>query len=196
MRMALLGMNLPYRLFLFICLSLIISCAGSDPNPTETLTIFAAASLTDAFTAVAEVYEMVHPETDIVLNFAGSQTLRLQIEQGAQADIFASANQLHMDYLRQANLVEPPIIFTQNQLIVITPAANPAQLEIIADLAKPDLKLVLAGANVPVGRYAREMLLALDGELGLETNFSEQVLANLVSEEDNVKGVLAKVRPG
>ncbi len=177
-----------------VLLIFLTGCTGqAQPN---TLTVFAAASLTEAFTEMAEAFEAQYPDTDVILNFAGAQTLRLQIEQGARADVFASANQLHADALLEAGLIEPPAIFTHNQLAVIVPAANPAGINTLADLAQPGSKLVLAGPTVPAGRYARQALEKLNNDPALGHDFSERVLQNLVSEEDTVKGVAAKVQLG
>jgi molybdate transport system substrate-binding protein len=169
--------------------------ANSNP-PSNTLTVFAAASLTEPFTEIAQAFEATHPGTDIELNFAGSQALRLQIEQGAHADIFASANEDHIQALVEAGLLQTPVIFTQNRLAVIVPAENPASIETLADLAQPGLKLILASQNVPAGRYARQTLDNLNDDPLLGADYSVWVLNNLVSEEDNVKGVLAKIRLG
>jgi molybdate transport system substrate-binding protein len=179
---------------IFIPIIFLAGCAGtSQPDP---LTVFAAASLTEAFTEMATAFEMENPETEVQLNFAGSQTLRLQIEQGAQADVFASANQLHTEALQDAQLIDKPVTFTHNQLVVIMPVENPASIETLDDLAKPGLKLILAGAAVPAGRYARQVLENLNTHPNLQPDFSQHVLQNLVSEEDTVKGVVAKVQLG
>jgi len=167
----------------------------ADKTPT-TLTVFAAASLTESFTQLARQFQADHPNVNIQLNFAGSQTLRLQIEQGSRADVFASANLDHMDALFKAGLVAEPVTFTQNRLVVIVPANNPAAIESLADLTRPGVKLILAGPGVPVGRYARQSLEKLNSHPALGPNYAAQVLNNLVSEEDNVKGVVAKVRLG
>lgn len=162
----------------------------------KTLTVFAAASLTEAFSLIADEFKRTHLDADISLNFAGSQALRLQIEQGAQADVFASANQEHAQALFEAHLIKTPIIFANNRLVIITPADNPGSLQSPADLAKPGLKLVLAGPTVPVGRYAREALEKFNHRPELGPDFSTRVLDNLVSEEENVKAVVAKIQLG
>jgi len=190
-----------YLLLTAVMVMFITGCrsqALTSPTTSQstTLTVFAAASLTESFTELAKDFEASHPGVDIVFNFAGSQSLRLQIEQGARADIFASANEIHAQALAEANLIRKPIIFTHNQLIVIVPASNPASVETLADLAKPGLKLLLAASNVPVGRYAHEVLENLNHDPSLGVDYSVRVLDNLVSEEDNVKGVVAKVRLG
>ena len=161
-----------------------------------TLTIFAAASLTEAFTEAAGVFEQRHPESEVLLNFAGSNTLRLQIEQGARADIYASANSDHADALFTAGLTEPPVVFAHNRLVIITPAGNPGGVVAPADLGRPGLKLVLAGPSVPAGKYARKSLQKLSGAQFFGADFLAQIEQNVVSEEDTVKGVVAKVQLG
>ena len=187
---------------LMSCFGLVLTGCGSQAfatNPdlaVNTLTVFAAASLTEPFTEIAQTFEAAHPNTDIVLNFAGSQALRLQIEHGAKADVFASANNSHMQALVKANLLQSPVVFTQNRLAIVVPAHNPASIDTLADLAQPGLKLILAGQYVPAGRYAHQMLINLNSNPLLGAEYSTRVLSNLVSEEDNVKGVAAKVRLG
>ncbi|MDM8520463.1 molybdate ABC transporter substrate-binding protein [Anaerolineales bacterium HSG6] len=191
--------NLSKSVLITIILGLILigltagcSPAMSADNPT--LTVFAAASLNETFTEIATIFEAEHPGTTVLLNFAGSQTLRLQIEQGAPADLFASANHVHVQQLIDQTLIMKPVVFAHNQLAVIVPIANPAQIDCLADLAQPNLKLVLASTQVPAGRYSRELLQQLNHAPELSPTFSEQVLQNLVSEEDSVKGVVSKVQ--
>jgi molybdate transport system substrate-binding protein len=180
-----------------ITIILIIFLTGCSNTPqSNTLTVFAAASLTEAFSEMVTAFESENPNVNVQLNFAGSQTLRLQIEQGAHADVFASANQLHMDALQDARLVDKPKIFVHNQLVVIIPAGNPASIETLEDLGQPGLKIILAGATVPAGRYARLVLENLNDHPNLQPDFSQRVLQNLVSEEDTVKGVVAKIQLG
>jgi molybdate transport system substrate-binding protein len=165
------------------------------PEP-RTLTVFAAASLTDAFDEIGKAFEAVNPGVTVTFNFAGSQALRTQIEQGAQADVFASANSKEMDALVAGNFVsaESPKIFLTNQLVVIMPANNPAGLQELSDLARSGLKLVLAAKEVPVGNYSLQVLDKLDAALGI--GFKDKVLANIVSYENDVKQVVAKVQLG
>jgi len=178
---------------LLIALILLSACASNTPETAPTnLTIFAAASLSESFTELATAFEQAHPGVDVILNFAGSNTLRAQIEQGAQADVFASANTKEMDALVASGLVsaDAPRTFGTNRLVVITPEDNPAGLYNFNDLAHPRLKLVLAAEEVPIGRYARLML----EEAG--PDFKAQVLENVVSNETTVKQVVAKVQLG
>jgi len=163
---------------------------------SKTLTVFAAASLTNAFEEIGKNFEAANPGVTVQLNFAGSQTLRTQIEQGAQVDVFASANTKEMDALVTGRFVadESAQIFLTNQLVVVMPANNPAGLAVLSDLAKPGLKVVLAAKEVPVGNYALQVLDKLDATLG--NGFKDKVLANVVSYENDVKQVVAKVQLG
>ncbi len=197
------------RSFALILLMGIIStaCAATIAHPAapitapvaaapQTLTVFAAASLTDAFTEIGGAFKAAHPNAVITFNFAGSQQLRTQIEQGAPADIFASANSAEMDSLIADGFIEKGAsqIFLTNRLVVILPSNNPAGLEKLEDLARPGIKLVLADGDVPVGEYARLALDQMTGPFG--SGFKDEVLANVVSNEDNVKQVVAKVQLG
>ncbi len=185
---------------LILALSLaLFSCTPTLPaaNPTpRTLTVFAASSLTDAFQEIGKNFETAHPGLQVTFNFGGSQTLRTQLEQGARADVFASANTKEMDTLVSGGFVaaDTPTIFLTNKLLVILPAKNPANITYLHDLSKPGLKLVLAAEGVPVGKYARQALDRMDQSFG--AGFKDQVLANVVSNEENVKQVVAKVQLG
>jgi len=168
-------------------LALGLPACGGPAGSSATLSVFAASSLTDAFTHLAEVYEAAHPGIDVRLSFAGSQTLRLQIEGGAPADVFAAADAEHMDALESQGLVEAPRVFAYNELAVIVPLDNPAGIEEFAGLAAAE-RLVIGAPDVPVGRYTREMLS--------RTSFAGAVLEHVVSEEANVRQVRAKVELG
>ena len=167
-------------------------CGSADPERTP-LRVFAAASLTEAFQEMEESFERAHPDADVVLVFAGSQVLRLQIEQGAPADIFASADLRHMESLVRAGLVTGHRVFACNELVVIVPPGNPAGIESFADLPRAE-RLVIGTENVPVGVYAREALRLAAGERG--PGFAAAVLRRVVSEESNVRLVRAKVEMG
>ncbi len=160
-----------------------------------TVTVYAAASLTEAFRAIARMFEQSHPGTTVKFNFAGSQVLATQIEQGARADVFASADQRWMKYTRE--LIDGvPVVFARNQLVVVLPQGNPGRVRRLQDLARPGVKLVLAGRQVPAGGYAREALDRLKNAPGFSKDYTQKVLANLVSEEENVRAVAAKVQLG
>lgn len=163
-----------------------------------TLTVFAAASLTDAFGEIGKNFEAAHPEVKVTFNFAGSQQLAQQLGQGAEADVFASANKKQMDVAVQAGRVVSGTAqtFVRNRLVVVLPKENPAQISALADLAKAGIKLVFADKAVPVGQYALDFLdkATSDGSLG--AGYKAAVLANVVSYEENVKAVLTKVTLG
>jgi molybdate transport system substrate-binding protein len=142
------------------------------------LTVFAAASLTNVFPAIDK-----HPR----YSFAGSNALAAQIQQGAPADVFASANTAIPQRLYAAGLVEKPIVFTRNELILIVPKSNPAHIHSVYDLRKNAIKLDVAAPGVPVGDYTRTVL----HKLGLAG-----ALENVVSNETDVREVLAKVALG
>ncbi len=169
------------------------STVSATPAPVS-LTVFAAASLRDAFSELGGNYTALHPNVRIQFNFAGSQTLRTQIEQGASVDVFASADLSNMSALQSEKLVQASQIFTRNQLVVILPPNNPAAVSTLQDLAKPGLKLVLAANTVPAGKYALQSLDLMNSEYG--QNFKTRVLANVVSNEQDVKAVVAKVSLG
>ena len=183
---------------------LLAACGTAErPQPTpapqaRTLTVFAAASLTDAFTEIGRNFEAAHPGITVSFNFAGSQTLRTQLEQGAVADVFASANQTEMDTLVKDTLVaaNSAQVFLSNNLLVILPANNPANVQTLKDLSRPGLKLDLADTTVPAGKYARQILASLDKDPALGPNFSTQTLVNVVSNETDVRQVVAKVQLG
>ncbi len=180
---------------LLFFLSLFLGACGASGTP-HTLTVYAAASLTDAFTEIGGAFEAEHPAVTVVFNFGGSQNLRTQIEQGAPADVFASANVKEMDALVAQNHVAPdaPRVFLTNQLVVILPEDNPADITSLEDLRKPDLKLVLAAEEVPAGRYARLVLDNLNSMFGAD--YKDSVLANVVSNEDNIRQAVTKVQLG
>jgi molybdate transport system substrate-binding protein len=162
------------------------------------LTVFAAASLTGAFQEIGTNFEIANPGVKVRFNFSGSQILRTQIEQGALADVFASADHKNMDMLLADNLITVNTYqdFATNKLIVILPADNPGNVQSLGDLAKPNLKLVLADASVPAGNYARQLLNKMSSDPAYGSDFSTKVLANVVSNETDVKQVVAKVELG
>lgn len=162
----------------------------------RTLIVFAAASLTDAFTEIGENFQTANPGVTVSFNFAGSQALRTQIEEGAPADIFASASSKEMDAAIEGKFIADGVrqVFLTNKLIVILPADNPTGLEKLEDLTKPGIKIVLAAEEVPVGNYARQALDLMNGSFGAD--FKDKFLANVVSNEDNVKQVVSKVQLG
>ncbi|WP_129674262.1 molybdate ABC transporter substrate-binding protein [Candidatus Chloroploca sp. Khr17] len=162
------------------------------------LIVFAAASLTDAFEAIATAFEQAYPGTEIIFNFAGSQQLAAQINEGAPADVFASANRSQMEVAIEGGRVISGTqqTFVRNRLVVITPSDNPAGITTLQDLTNPGLRLILADQAVPVGQYSLAFLARASALPAYTENYSATVLANVVSFEDNVRSVLTKVALG
>jgi molybdate transport system substrate-binding protein len=157
---------------------LLAACGGGRSAASGELTVFAAASLT-------EVFPMIDP--DPAYNFAGSDDLATQIKEGAGADVYAAASTKYPDELFDAGLIEKPQIFATNRLVLIVPKDNPAGITSVADLGKAGVKLVIGAEGVPIGDYTRKVL---------DTMGETDVLENVVSEEDDVKGVVGKVSLG
>lgn len=161
------------------------------------LTVFAAASLTDAFGEMKEQLEGANPDLSITYNFAGSQQLATQLAEGADADVFASANATQMKAAQDAGTIDgEPVVFVRNRLAIIVPADNPADIQEPADLANDGVKLVVAAEAVPVGAYTLDMLDTMSADPAFGADFRSQVEANIVSHEDNVKQVVTKVQLG
>lgn len=174
----------------------------SPPTPTPEpvageVVVFAAASLTDAFEEIAQQFQARHPEATVTFNFAGSSALRTQLAQGAKADVFASADEKNMRGAQEDGTVAgEPQIFVRNMPVVVVPASNPAGIAEFKDLAKPGLRLVLEAKDVPIGSYARQILAKASEDPAYGADFADRVLANVVSEETNVKAALTKVALG
>lgn len=158
--------------------------ATGDPELSGTLTVFAAASLTEAFDLLAEEFERRHPSVEVVLNYGGSAALAQQIVSGAPADVFAAANQSAMRTVEDEGLVVDPIAFATNTLELVVPAGNPAGVTGLADLARPELTIALCDPVVPCGS-ATETVLTAAG-----------ITAAPDTLEEDVKAVLTKVRLG
>jgi molybdate transport system substrate-binding protein len=174
------------------------SMEAEFPEAGGNLTVFAAASLTDAFDKIKTDLEAAHPGLSITYNFAGSQALVTQLQEGAKADVFASANNAQMKTaIDNGSITGEPRTFVHNRLAVVTPADNPAGIDSPADLGQEGLRLVLAQAEVPVGKYARESLCKMVQDTATYgEDFVNHVAANIVSEEEDVRDVLAKVELG
>jgi len=182
--------------FAVAAVGLVGGSPSSNAAPT-TLTVFAASSLAEAFRELGHRLEQQTRGLSVTFNFAGSQQLALQLEQGAKADVFASADQRWMGHAQEHALVEgDPQVFARNRLVVIVPKTNPARIGGLPDLARGGTKIVLAAEAVPVGKYSREALHNLASASGFPASYDTRVLANVVSQEDNVKAVVSKVQLG
>ncbi len=179
------------RLLLLLLLgaSLSSSAAPTPGGPAE-LVVFAAASLREACTALQAPFEEAHPGVHLRFNFAGSQELRTQLEQGAPADVFLSADRRQMELAQKASVVGREQLFLSNVPVLVVPSTNPAHLQHFADLPKAQ-RLVIGTPEVPIGRYTLELLERANRVLG--PDFSARVQARVVSRELNVKQVLTKV---
>jgi molybdate transport system substrate-binding protein len=174
------------------CLLIVFLTACRAQSEQNTLTVFAASSLTDAFDALAEAYEEANPDVEIIRNYAASSQLAIQLVEGAQADIFASANERQMQVVVDAGrIIEPPQTFATNRLVIITPVENPARITTPQDLAQANLRLLLAAPETPIRDYSDTAISRLGDE-----SFQAAVYANLVSEETNVRQVSAKIALG
>lgn len=187
-------------LFIFILSAGCIPAPAAAPAkpPQVTLTIMAAASLTESFTEIGSLFEAQHPGVNVAFNFAGSQQLVEQLSQGADADVFASASMKYMKTAVDAGLAKDTDfhIFARNKLVVIFPVENKAGIASLQDLVKPGVKVVLAAQAVPVGQYSLDFLDKAAKYSTYGTAYKDAVLKNVVSYEDNVKAVLTKVALG
>ena len=165
------------RAALLVAAAIAAGCGG-DREADEPLTVFAAASLT-------EVFEDLAP--DARFNFAGSDELATQIREGARPDVYAAASPRYAAELHEDGLVEAPRVFATNRLVIVVPAENAARVDALDDLSRDGIKLVIGAEGVPIGDYARTVL---------EAARRTDVLEHVVSEEEDVKGVLGKVRLG
>jgi molybdate transport system substrate-binding protein len=158
-----------------------------------TLRVFAASSLKEVFPKLAEAFSAANEGARVEFSFAGSDELATQIQEGAQADVYAAASTKYPDALAADGEVDKPVPFTTNTLVLATPSGSTGVTD-LASLAKPGVKLVIGAAGVPVGDYTRKVLPALDASLG--AGWSADVMKNVVSEEQNVKGIVAKLQSG
>ncbi len=159
--------------------------------------MFAASSLTESFNEIGMSFQTANPGARVTFNFAGSNTLAIQLDQGGQADAFASADTIQMGNAQKSgDLTSEPQIFAHNKLTIVTPSNNPGNVQQVCDLAKPGLKIVAAAASVPVGQYTNDMLDKASTPDQCGEGFRQKVEANIVSREDNVRQLVAKVQLG
>lgn len=170
------------RVALVAALALLAGCdSGPADRPDETVTVFAAASLTETFTAIGRDFERAHPGTTVRFSFGGSSTLAQQLNQGAPADVFAAASPATM---RQATDADTPTVFARNQLVIAVPKGNPKRMTGLTDLARAGVKVALCAEQVPCGAAARTALTAA------------AVALTPVTLEQDVKAALTKVKLG
>jgi molybdate transport system substrate-binding protein len=156
--------------------------AASGDIPSGEITVFAAASLTDVFSELGDAFTAANPDTEVTLNFASSSDLVAQIGEGAPADVFASADEPNMAKLTAgAGTTGEPEVFATNRLEIIVAPGNPHRIVTVADLAGRDLIVVTAAPQVPIGKYAAEVLASAGVEVTPK------------SLEENVKAIVTKV---
>jgi molybdate transport system substrate-binding protein len=173
------------------------ACSSGEPDgfpaedpaaATQPLVVFAASSLTAAFTELGARFREAHPEVEVTFNFGPSDGLAAQIRSEGTADVFASASTTWMDAVQEDPGITERTDLATNELIVITPPDDPGGVASVEDLATPGVQLVLAAEGVPVGDYARDVL----GNAGI----FEAATANVVSNEEDNAGVVAKIATG
>ena len=169
--------------------------ATTAPTKAATLNVFAAASLTESFTELGKDFQTAHSGVTVKFNFAGSQALVQQMTNGANADVFASADTANMTKAANANLVSNPQIFAKNKLVVIVPAAN-SKVASLKDLSNKGIKIDIEAPTVPAGKYSLQVLSKMAQSADYGKSYESAVKANFVSQEDNVKAVVTKVQLG
>ena len=183
-------------LFQYAVFLVIVAVLSLQVQASQSLTIYAASSLTDAFEELAWEFEQSHPQVEIALNFASSSKLAAQLLAGAPADVFASANDVQMELVVEDGRISKDAvqIFATNQLVLALPADNPAEIADMEDLANKRVLLLLAVTGAPVREYTNAMLVSYNEDHS--GDFAQSVLDNLVSEESNVRQVVAKLALG
>ena len=170
--------------------------AASEAPDENTIKVFAPSSMTDAAKELAAAYEAANPGVKVAIEVGHSPTQRLQLLQGARGDVFITASQKDMDDAIQDQSVDGGAnkVFATNQLIVVLPAQNPANLQTLADLAKPGVRLLVAVVDTPIGKVTLIALDKMDKQIG--SGFKDKVLANIVSNEAGVKPIVSKMQLG
>ena len=191
----------------FLLAVVLAACSSAGPSPSAStaasagaggeLTIFGAASLKGALDKAKVAYETANPGTKLTISTDSSAALETQIEQGATADVFLSADATNPRKLADKGLAEgSPITFATNKLTIIVPTANQAGVTSPQDLAKSGIKVIAAGDEVPITKYATQLIDNLAREAGYPADFAAAYAGNVVSREDNVKAVVAKIELG
>jgi molybdate transport system substrate-binding protein len=190
------GSRLIAAVFALILAAIVVPAerrAQAKAVPKKELVVFAAASLREVFEGLVPAFEASHPEAKVLLNLAGSQELRVQIEQGARVDVFASADLKHMGLLEKQGLVDRPSVFARNEPVIVVPKENPAGIRSLTDLPKSK-RLVVGAPEVPIGAYTLRIFDAAGKKYG--GDLRARLEASIVSRELNVRQVLAKVTLG
>ncbi len=183
-------MKRPPSYLLWFVLAAVSACSDGERErrgllERQSVLVFAAASLTACFQALAKDFEALHPDSKIDLHFAGTPQLVLQVREGAPVDVFASADEANMRrVIENAKVVGRASVFARNRLTIVVAKGNPKAVRGLADLARADLRVVLCGPEVPAGRYARQALEKAG------------VVVRSLSDEPSVQAVVNKLRLG
>jgi molybdate transport system substrate-binding protein len=182
-------------------LLVLAGCNQPAPRPAAAVSgevvVFAASSLTDAFQEMAAAFQQANPGVKLTFNFGASSQLATQLGQGASADVFASADTTQMDNAKKSGAVTgEEHVFAGNRLVLITPKDNPKKIAAVKDLANDGVKFVTAQPSVPIGTYTAQMLDKASADPSYGPGFKDRVMANTVSQEDNVRQVVSKVQLG
>jgi len=178
-----------------VVLGALAGCSPSSPAARTALAVAAAASLRPAVAALTEAYEAEHDVT-LTVSADSSAALRTQVEEGARFDVFLAADTRNPQALADAGLADEPVRFAANAVALVVPAANPGLIRDPADLARPGLRLIAAGEEVPITRYADEVLRNLAATQPDPAGFEAAVRANIASREENVAAVVARIALG
>jgi molybdate transport system substrate-binding protein len=184
---------------LIVAAAVVGGCAADTAGsaPRVELTVFAAASLATALDDATAAYAALEPDVRVVVATGSSTTLRAQIEAGAPADVFLSADRENPQALAAAGLADgAPVSFAASTLVVATPAADPGAIATPADLARPGVAIVAAASSTPLDRYATAVLTGLAALPGYPPGFAAAVEANVVSRESHAAAVAAKLELG
>jgi len=184
-------------LLLIALLVVFVLTTSSAVSAQTTLIVFAAASLADAFEELADGFEAANPGVDVLFNFASSSDLAAQLAEGAPADVFASANNRQMSAAQDAGRIgSNRRTFVRNRLVLIVPSDNPAQITSLSDLANAGVQIVIAAPSVPVRDYTDTLLERLAADSTYGEAYRTAFMGNVVSEEQNVRQVAAKIALG
>ena len=186
---------------LVVVVSTIAGCAGAaaapSPSAATSVTVFGAASLKAVLNDVKTAYEASHTGTTLAISTDSSATLEMQIEQGAPADVFVSADTTNPKKLVDKGLASGAAVdFAGNSLTVIVPGSNPADIRTPADLADEGVQIIAAGDGVPITKYASQLVANLAKQPDYPDDFATRYAANVASKEDNVAAVVAKIELG
>jgi molybdate transport system substrate-binding protein len=170
------------------------SSSSASSTPSGSINVSAAASLNTAFDEIGKAYMAAHPGVTVKFNYGGSNTLAQQIGQGAPVDVFASADTANMQ--KVASEMNTSKTFATNKVEVMVPAANPAKIQTLHDLANPGVKIAVADAAVPVGDYTNQVLDKMGASSEYGPSYVTAVKANFVTHETSVGGIVQKVELG